>query len=205
MNQSVSWPAACLALCLGFVTSGHAQSLGNAGTVEGTVVDQSGAAVPGAVVSVHNAISGYNQSTTSAADGSFRLSNIPPNPYHLEAKAANFNTYSQDISIRNAIPIQVKPTLSVAGAQTTVTVEAAAAEALVRSHRPLDGCPGVRAAAAQLVAGQRVNRRHPADERFTPPYALRGGGGADHEVSFNPVTENSELEESIRHSVGVRT
>jgi len=120
----------CLALCLASVASGHAQSLGNAGTVEGTVVDQSGAGVPGAVISVHNAISGYNQSTTSAADGSFRLSNIPPNPYHLEAKAANFNTYSQDISIRNAIPIQVKVTLAVSGTQTTVTVEAAAAEAL---------------------------------------------------------------------------
>jgi len=107
-----------------------AQSLGNAGTIQGVVIDQSGAAVAGAEVSVHNSISGYSQTTTSAADGSFRLSNIPPNPYHIEAKAAKFSTYSQEISIRNAIPIQVKATLAVAGTQTTITVEAAAAEAL---------------------------------------------------------------------------
>src|SRR5438067_1702889 len=109
----------CFTLSLSCVTAGYAQSLGNAGTVEGTVVDQSGASIPGAEVSVHNAITGYSQTTISAADGSFRLSNIPPNPYHLEAKAAKFSPYSQDISIRNAIPIQVKASLAVSGTQTT--------------------------------------------------------------------------------------
>src|SRR5215469_12139192 len=83
-----------------------AQSLGNAGTVEGTVVDQSGGAVVGADVSIRNAVSGYNQTAKTAANGSFRLVNIPPNPYHLEVKASGFEAFAQDISIRNAIPIQ---------------------------------------------------------------------------------------------------
>src|SRR5580704_6954858 len=116
---------ACLALVLAPLPS-SAQSLGNAGTVEGTVVDQSGAAVSGAQVSVHNAISGYSQTITSGADGSFRLSNIPPNPYHFEVTAPRFSAFSQEINIRNAIPIQVKATLPVAGTSTTVVVEAAA-------------------------------------------------------------------------------
>jgi protocatechuate 3,4-dioxygenase beta subunit len=58
-----------------------AQSLGNAGTIEGNVVDPSGAAVAKAVVTLHNAVSGYHQTTTTASDGSFRFGNIPPNPY----------------------------------------------------------------------------------------------------------------------------
>jgi hypothetical protein len=104
----------------------RAQSLGNAGTIEGTIVDPSGAVVPRAEVSVHNVVTGYNQSAVSGSDGSFRLVNIPPNPYHLEVKASGFGVFTQDVAIKNSLPIQVKATLSVAGANTTVTVEGAA-------------------------------------------------------------------------------
>jgi hypothetical protein len=101
------------------------QSLGNAGTIEGTVVDQSGAAIPKAEVRLSNAVSGCNQTTTTNTDGSFRLTNIPPNPYRLEVNAAGFGASSQEVDIRNAVPVQVKPALAVAGTRTSVTVEAA--------------------------------------------------------------------------------
>ncbi len=70
-------------LCLLFVNAADrvcGQSLGNAGTIEGTVTDPSGAAIPKAQVTLRNAVSGYSQSTESGSDGSFRLSNIPPIP-----------------------------------------------------------------------------------------------------------------------------
>src|ERR1700720_1088149 len=120
---------ALLAVGLLFFSSTHrafAQSLGNAGTIEGNVVDPSGASVAKAVVTIHNVVSGYNQATTTAADGSFRFSNIPPNPYHMDVTASGFNLFSQDVVIRNAVPVQVKATLAVAGSKTTVTVEGAA-------------------------------------------------------------------------------
>lgn len=104
----------------------HAQSLGNAGTIEGTVVDPTGAVVPKAEVSVHNAISGYNQTVVTDTDGSFRLGNLPPNPYHLEAKASGFSVFSQEVDIKNSVPVQVRATLALAGANTTVTVEGVA-------------------------------------------------------------------------------
>jgi hypothetical protein len=107
-----------------------AQSLGNAGTVEGVVVDQSGALVSGADIRVSNAISGYSQTAKTASNGSFRLVNIPPNPYHLEVTASGFNVFAQDINIRNAIPVQVKATLDVAGSKTTINVEATGADVL---------------------------------------------------------------------------
>src|ERR1051326_5726311 len=106
------------------------QSLGNAGTVEGTVTDQSGSVIPKAHVMLRNSVSGYQQSTSSADDGTFRLSNIPPNPYHLEVTAAGFAPFTQDIAIRSAVPLQLKATLALAGAQSTVTVEAAGADIL---------------------------------------------------------------------------
>jgi hypothetical protein len=57
-----------------------AQSLGNAGTITGTVLDPSGSAIPKATVTIHNTVSGYNQSAVSGTDGSFRLVNLPRNP-----------------------------------------------------------------------------------------------------------------------------
>src|ERR1039457_4490347 len=115
-------------LCLAFAHEGFGQSLGNAGTIEGSVVDPSGAAVPKAVVTIHNAVTGYSQTATTASDGSFRFSNIPPNPYHLQVMAPGFDPFSQDVAIRNAVPMQIRATMAVAGSKTSLTVEAAGAE-----------------------------------------------------------------------------
>src|SRR5258708_15527157 len=115
-----------LALFASIAGLSYAQSLGNAGTIEGTVIDPSGAVVAKAQVSVHNVVTGYTQTVTSGTDGVFRLGNLPPNPYHLEVKAAGFGVFSQDVDIRNSIPVQVKATLALAGANTSVTVEGAA-------------------------------------------------------------------------------
>ena len=117
-------------LLFGLTERVSAQSLGNAGTIEGTVVDPTGAAVPKAEVTLRNAISGYNQTVIAGTDGTFRLLNIPANPYHLEVKASGFEVFGQDVVIRSSLPIQVKAALAVAGSKTSVTVEAAGADVL---------------------------------------------------------------------------
>src|SRR4029077_14862857 len=108
----------------------RAQSLGNAGTIEGSVTDPTGSSIPGAKVTIRNPVSGYSQSATTATDGTFRLTNIPPNPYHLEVAAAGFDDFSQDVTVRNAIPVPVKVSLAVAGGRTNVNVEATGADVL---------------------------------------------------------------------------
>src|SRR5258708_25374283 len=94
------------ALGFGIADRVSAQSLGNAGTIEGTVVDATGAVVAKAQVTLRNAVSGYTQTVQTGTDGSFRLVNIPPNPYRLEIKAPGFSTSSQNVDVRNSIPIQ---------------------------------------------------------------------------------------------------
>ena len=84
------------------------QSLGNAGTIEGSVLDPSGAAIPSAAVTIRNGVTGYNQSATTGADGAFRLTNIPPNSYHLEVVVNGFTPYTEDVTVRKAIPVRVK-------------------------------------------------------------------------------------------------
>ncbi len=100
-----------------------AQSLGGAGTVEGVVVDPSGAAVPQATVELTNPITSYKNVTRSDASGNFRFTNVPPNPYHLAVTASAFAPYSQDLTVRSAVPMSVKAALAIAGGTSTVTVE----------------------------------------------------------------------------------
>jgi hypothetical protein len=107
-----------------------AQSLGNAGTIEGTVTDPSGGVVGKAQITLHNTVTGYSQTTESGPDGSFRLTNIPPNPYHLEVTASGFSAFGQNVDVRNAVPIQIKAALALAGANTSVVVEGGVVEAL---------------------------------------------------------------------------
>jgi hypothetical protein len=115
-----------------FLVSGIvcAQSLGNAGTVKGTVLDPTGAVVAGAQIRVTNPVTGYSQTANSGSDGTFQLSNLPPNPYHLEVTAEGFNLFTQDVSVRGALPVQVNVKLTVVGSKTTINVEAAGSDVL---------------------------------------------------------------------------
>ena len=72
----------------------------------------------------------FTQTTITAADGTFRFTNIPQNPYHVEISAAGFETFARDVAVRSAVAIQFKATLAVAGSNTSVTVEATGADLL---------------------------------------------------------------------------
>ena len=116
MPMRKTWAVCAIAvLCLHYPARISGQCLGNAGTIEGTVVDQSGAAIQRAVITLRNAVTGYSQSVVAASDGVFRLVNIPPNQYHLEATAANFKSFSQDVTIRNSVPVPVKARVAIPG------------------------------------------------------------------------------------------
>jgi hypothetical protein len=101
-----------------------AQSVGNSGLVNGTVLDTSGAVVPSAKVEIHNPVSGYDRTTVTDTAGRFEFTNVPFNPYHLSVTASGFAGYSQDVEPRSAVPVTVAINLHVAGSMTSVTVEA---------------------------------------------------------------------------------
>ncbi len=115
-----------LALVL-FSAPAFAQSAGNAGTIEGTVVDPSSASIPKASITLSNPVTNYRQAVESDANGAFRFTNIPPNSYHLVATAPGFSSFSQDVVIRSSVPVQIKAILPVAAAESSVTVEASGA------------------------------------------------------------------------------
>jgi hypothetical protein len=102
--------------------SAYAQS-GGSSTVNGTVLDPSGAVVPNATVEIHNPVSAFDQSAITDSKGDFSFANVPFNPYHLTVNAAGFADHAQDVEVRSVVPVYVKITLSIAGSSSTVTVE----------------------------------------------------------------------------------
>jgi hypothetical protein len=114
--------------CFAIAVYAGAQSAGTSGSITGTVVDSSGAVVKNASVEIHNLVSGYDENTRTDENGTFSLSNVPFNPYHLTVAAAGFAAAAQDIEIRSVVPASVKITLQVTGSRETVTVEANATD-----------------------------------------------------------------------------
>ncbi|HET8966179.1 MAG TPA: carboxypeptidase-like regulatory domain-containing protein, partial [Candidatus Acidoferrum sp.] len=78
-----------LALLLFYLASGsNAQTV--QGVITGTVTDPSGAAVPGATITITHAGTGASLSTTTGTDGTYRFPLVPPGSYVISIKSANF-------------------------------------------------------------------------------------------------------------------
>ncbi|MGH9408827.1 MAG: carboxypeptidase-like regulatory domain-containing protein, partial [Vicinamibacterales bacterium] len=95
------------------VPTAHAQELGGAGTVEGTITDTTGGAMQAVTVTLSNPVTQFTRNVTTDTAGKFVIHNIPPNPYQLSVKAQGFKTYQHDLDIRSAVPIDLTIKLEV--------------------------------------------------------------------------------------------
>src|SRR5947199_3373070 len=66
------------------------------GTIQGTVSDEQGAAVPGATVEARNAATNFSKSFTTDADGRFTLLSIPPGIYVVSVTKQGFAKLNQE-------------------------------------------------------------------------------------------------------------
>ena len=79
--------AACLLLAVSALPQGIAT-----GSISGTVVDPTGAVVPGAKVTATNAATNTVSSAVTNNDGLFALRSLPPGSYKIAIEAPNFRT-----------------------------------------------------------------------------------------------------------------
>lgn len=112
-----------LLIALTAAISAPAQS-GNTGTVRGTVEDPTGAVIPNAAVTLAHSASGFKRSVNTDETGQFEFLNVPFAPYHIRAVANGFSTANQNLDLRSAVETNLKISLPIASASTTVTVEA---------------------------------------------------------------------------------
>src|ERR1700693_3368247 len=125
--RSIAFLAFILSLCFGAIPA-RAQ-LGNSGSIEGVVKDETGGVVAGAKVEISNPVTGYRRETVTGSDGSFRFANVPFNPYHMVVSTAGFSSYTQDVDVRSTVPTTAQVSLRVgSAAATSITVQAEGAD-----------------------------------------------------------------------------
>src|SRR5215469_12390828 len=66
--------------------------IGGSGTIQGTVTDSSGGAIPGAAISATNNATGVVTTRQTTAAGLYVLSPLPPGEYNLKTTANGFQT-----------------------------------------------------------------------------------------------------------------
>ena len=95
MSKSTRAILAFLLSLLSCSVASFAQS--NSGAVKGSVLDPSGGAIANATVKIQNAVSKYNQTAQTDAQGNFAFSNVPFNNYHVAITAPGFQSGEQDV------------------------------------------------------------------------------------------------------------
>jgi len=112
-----------LALTIGF-SGGAAFSQSTSGSVAGSVVDSTGAEIPGAKVVIENPESGYTRTLLSDSGGQFKFLNLPFDPYSVTVTASGFQGFSKAVQVTSTIAVALKVTLQVATSNQTVLVTA---------------------------------------------------------------------------------
>ena len=92
------------------------------GAIDGVVSDPSGAIVPNATVAITNTATGAVFKASSGANGEYRVSQLPPGAYTVNATAKGFQTSKQTIQVSTGQVASGNVTLSVGEANTTVEV-----------------------------------------------------------------------------------
>ena len=171
MSRSLLKLCTCLLL---LATSLLAQSEIGGATLNGTVTDQSGAAVPNAKVSVSSPATGLSRATQTTEVGLYSFPRLPVGSYDLTVDAQGFKT-----TRRTAIHLQVGAVatidvrLEVGNAQETVSVTAEAP--VVETTRSSSGTNVTDLAVANLP----VNGRNFIDFTLLAPGVVRDVRGGD--------------------------
>src|SRR5262245_30231341 len=107
------------------LTAHPAAAQGQSSAVQGRVVDESGASMPGVVIVVTHQGSGMFRQVVSNADGSYFVTGILPGPYRITAELPSFKKYERPdvlLTIGNTATLDI--TLAVGGIEESVTVSA---------------------------------------------------------------------------------
>jgi hypothetical protein len=92
-------------------------------TLSGSVVDASGAVIPGADVTAKHTGTGVSFNAVSNGEGLFSLPSLPVGTYNVTVTLQGFKTVIiQDVALSSAAPANVKATMEVGGVAEQVTV-----------------------------------------------------------------------------------
>jgi hypothetical protein len=113
------------ALLLVFTSSAPVLAQHTLGTLNGTVLDTSGAAIPGATVTVRDPQTSLERTATSQQNGFFQIFNLPIGTYDVKVTHEGFDTTDLPaIQVQEARAVTVNVSLKIGHVSTSVTVSA---------------------------------------------------------------------------------
>ena len=163
-------------------------------SIRGTVTDPQGKVVVAATVTVTNRETTYTRSTTTADNGQFAFELIPPGSYTLEVEAKGFKKARlTDVRALVAKPSDVPVQLEVGAVTETVSVAAAASEALLNTQDASLGNNFV----AQQITQLPLNARNVANllslqPAVTPQGYVAGGRSDQANLTLDGVDVNEQ-------------
>ncbi len=122
-GRALRWITTSLALLLLACSAVLAQTGGD-GAIEGTVTDQTGAAVPNASVTATNVGTGVKTTRPTSSDGVYDITPLIPGIYTIEVKSAGFESHKQEniqIDALHVTGLNVALKVGSQGEQVTVT------------------------------------------------------------------------------------
>ncbi len=139
IRAQVRRSAAAVLVCLMALIAGasglHGQN--QAGALQGSVVDPSGKAIQGAVITATNAAD-VNRSAITATDGKFAIDGLPAGAYTVEISATGFAAQVQhDVAIASGSTANLPVQLAIASVSEEVRVEAEADTSLASQLSPV--------------------------------------------------------------------
>src|SRR5215813_11009544 len=135
--------------------------VGGSGSIQGTVLDSSNAAIPGATVTATNVATGIETVRRTTEAGVYALTPLPPGTYRVTVTLDGFQTF-----VREGVVVDA---LSVVGLNVTLQIGAVTQEVVVTASAP----PLLATADARL--GQTVR-----NEIYTAlPLVMNTGGPRD--------------------------
>src|SRR5690242_6425814 len=164
------------------------------GNITGRVLDEQGAAVPGATVTAKNPSTGFTRTDASDAEGIYRLSALPVGKYDVTAELPGFTTVAKqaievNVGQTQAVDFSLKiaavaETVNVTGASPLIETTASSVGQVVDVRRletiPLNGRQFANLAATIPGVGLGFH----SDPTKSTQYAPQINGGAGRNVNY---------------------
>lgn len=109
-------------LLISLATAADAAAQVGAANVGGSVIDESGAGLPGVTVTVTNTSSGISQVIVTGDRGNYRAVALPPAPYEIKAELTGFTAAVKRIVLTVDTDATVDFTLGIGALSETITV-----------------------------------------------------------------------------------
>ncbi len=117
------------------------------GSITGTVMDPTGAAIPNAKITLTNVATNATAQTQSTSTGTYAFNNLPPGSYTVQSASRGFQDYivrGLDVHVQQVLTVDVHMSAGDVKQQVTVT----AAAPLLQSEN---------AAVGQTITGEEIN------------------------------------------------